>query len=231
MRGWTLQELLAPRYIEFYASDWSLIGEKLYSDGPLHRILFKITGIKEVVVDQSAAIGGCSKASRMSWAASRETSSEEGPFEAGYLADAPQPFQGSGKIVSSPESGSAGVLKRSFSMTNHGLSITPRFGFRRSDDGVHSNCWAMLDNVAIRDAGQTPSVGLHIKLHDGQFYALDPKKEIVCSWKITDSLFLGKEIVIDSGDTLHEIEYSFADDLAGPYRKLLVPQQEDVHHF
>jgi hypothetical protein len=196
MRGWTLQEFLAPRYIEFYASDWSLIGEKLYSDGPhdirprpLHRILSKVTGIKEVVFDQLAAIGGCSIASRMSWAASRETSreedesyclmvmfrvnmpilygegrkqafkrlqleimrssddmsifawrEEEGPFEAGFLADSPEHFKGSGKIISAPEYGRAGVLKRSFSMTNQGLSITLRFGFRHSDDGIGSNC-------------------------------------------------------------------------------------------
>lgn len=33
-RGWTLQELLAPRHIEFYANNWQLIGEKRYYSGP-----------------------------------------------------------------------------------------------------------------------------------------------------------------------------------------------------
>jgi hypothetical protein len=50
----------------------------------------------------------------------------------------------------------------------------------------------MLDNVAIREAGRTHSVGLHIKLHNGQVYAPDSEREIVCLRKMTDSLFLGK---------------------------------------
>lgn len=95
-RGWTLQELLAPRHIEFYANDWRLIGEKRYYSGPynlrpeecmvraapieprpLHALLSRTTGIQEHVFDQPDAIGGCSIARRMSWAACRQGSRKE----------------------------------------------------------------------------------------------------------------------------------------------------------
>lgn len=75
-RGWTLQELLAPRCIEFYASDWSIIGRKqtryeapehAYIDPrPLHPLLSRITVIKRSVFDNPITIRYSSTAQRMS---------------------------------------------------------------------------------------------------------------------------------------------------------------------
>jgi len=68
-RGWTLQELLAPRHVQFYVSDWREIGNKV----GLHRVLSAITGI-----DKDILLGGnlsnVSVARRMSWASDRKTS-------------------------------------------------------------------------------------------------------------------------------------------------------------
>ncbi|KAI0530358.1 heterokaryon incompatibility protein-domain-containing protein [Xylaria digitata] len=70
-RGWTLQELIAPKDLEFYDFSWTLYGSKasLYAD------IAHATGIDENVLrtgsrDLLAEIPVCQK---MSWAASRET--------------------------------------------------------------------------------------------------------------------------------------------------------------
>ncbi|KAF9071603.1 heterokaryon incompatibility protein-domain-containing protein [Rhodocollybia butyracea] len=71
-RGWTLQELLAPRRVIFFASDWKAIGTK----ASLHRDITGITGIPSMVLLMSDP-GEISIAQRMSWAAGRETTRVE----------------------------------------------------------------------------------------------------------------------------------------------------------
>lgn len=71
-RGWTLQELIAPDVVEFYAADWTEIGTK----ESLANILVGITGI------DSKALRGSDPslfnlAERMSWAARRVTTRPE----------------------------------------------------------------------------------------------------------------------------------------------------------
>ncbi|KAI0435710.1 heterokaryon incompatibility protein-domain-containing protein [Xylaria telfairii] len=71
-RGWTLQELIAPRQVVFFSSDGSYLGCK----DTIQRILVKITGIP------GCALAGCdlsefTVAERMSWASARETKLEE----------------------------------------------------------------------------------------------------------------------------------------------------------
>ncbi|KAF9071595.1 hypothetical protein BDP27DRAFT_1418945 [Rhodocollybia butyracea] len=71
-RGWTLQELLAPRIVVFFASDWKAIGAK----ASLHTAITEITGIPSNVLLMSDP-GEISVAQRMSWAAGRETTRVE----------------------------------------------------------------------------------------------------------------------------------------------------------
>jgi len=71
-RGWTLQELLAPRDIEFYASDWSSIGSK----SSLSERLARITYIPPLAL-QGASLDDFTVAEKMSWAGSRETTRKE----------------------------------------------------------------------------------------------------------------------------------------------------------
>lgn len=67
-RGWTLQELVAPKEVLFYSSDWKLLGSKL----KISDELCQITNIeKEVLV--TGAFHHVSIGKRMSWAASRQT--------------------------------------------------------------------------------------------------------------------------------------------------------------
>lgn len=72
-RGWTLQELLAPREIIFYAKGWIEIGRK----SNMRAVLEDITGVPQDVLEEPKNIGSKSVAARMSWAARRETKREE----------------------------------------------------------------------------------------------------------------------------------------------------------
>jgi hypothetical protein len=63
-RGWTLQELLAPRSVVFFDNDWIDVGTKL----SLEEIISEITGIDDFVNFRTACV-----AQKMSWTAKRET--------------------------------------------------------------------------------------------------------------------------------------------------------------
>jgi hypothetical protein len=71
-RGWTLQELIAPRDMEFYDKDWTWIGTKKR----LLRILSGITGIGEAILE-GVDVNNASVATRMGWAAGRHTTRVE----------------------------------------------------------------------------------------------------------------------------------------------------------
>ncbi|KAI8944620.1 heterokaryon incompatibility protein-domain-containing protein [Xylaria longipes] len=67
-RGWTLQELLAPREIVFFSKNWRKLTTKLTSV----EILSTITGIERVYLEGDA-LEDASAAKKMSWAAHRQT--------------------------------------------------------------------------------------------------------------------------------------------------------------
>lgn len=68
-RGWTLQELIAPKHVSFHDRNWVPLGTK---DGLSH-YLSQYTGIPiEVLIGQSRP-SSCSVAQRMSWASRRQT--------------------------------------------------------------------------------------------------------------------------------------------------------------
>lgn len=68
-RGWTLQELIAPKTVIFYNQTWEQLGTKK----SLCESLAAITGIDAPVLEGKQHLGACSIAKRMSWASSRET--------------------------------------------------------------------------------------------------------------------------------------------------------------
>ncbi|KAF4625580.1 hypothetical protein G7Y89_g12587 [Cudoniella acicularis] len=72
-RGWTLQELIAPAYVEFYTGNWSPIGTKLER----HKEIANITKIDLDVLVQAESIDNFSAAERFSWAAHRQVTREE----------------------------------------------------------------------------------------------------------------------------------------------------------
>ncbi|TVY55124.1 Vegetative incompatibility protein HET-E-1 [Lachnellula cervina] len=72
-RGWTLQELLAPVEMIFFAKDWTVIGNKRELRGALS----SITGIDEDILEDPKRMHFASIAKRMSWAADRETTRPE----------------------------------------------------------------------------------------------------------------------------------------------------------
>jgi hypothetical protein len=72
-RGWTLQELLGPREVIFYTSDWLPIATK-YS---LASRISKATSINEGVLKCMKPLDRVSVAQLMSWAAHRKTTRDE----------------------------------------------------------------------------------------------------------------------------------------------------------
>ena len=65
-RGWTLQELLAPRFMLFFDKDWRCLGNKV----TLENELSSITGIQQ---DHICEHTSASAAQKMSWASGRKT--------------------------------------------------------------------------------------------------------------------------------------------------------------
>ncbi|GJC78223.1 vegetative incompatibility protein HET-E-1 [Colletotrichum liriopes] len=72
-RGWTLQELLAPEFIDFFDNTWTHCGTKL----SLRSELSILTGINIDVLENSSLMYQVPIACRMSWAAYRQTTREE----------------------------------------------------------------------------------------------------------------------------------------------------------
>lgn len=72
-RGWTLQELIAPRKLQFFGQLWNFIGSR---QDLMHRVS-GITNIQTDVLDQTKPLADLSVARRLSWAASRKTTRKE----------------------------------------------------------------------------------------------------------------------------------------------------------
>lgn len=72
-RGWTLQELVAPVIVEFYAENWEPVGTKLER----YEEIAKITGISTAVLVRSREFDTFSAAEKLSWAAHRTVTRSE----------------------------------------------------------------------------------------------------------------------------------------------------------
>ncbi|KAH7303159.1 WD40-repeat-containing domain protein [Stachybotrys elegans] len=72
-RGWTLQELLAPRRLVFYSLGWTPLGTKVR----LCAVIESITGIPRLVLKGVDGLESASVSQRMSWAAQRHTKRKE----------------------------------------------------------------------------------------------------------------------------------------------------------
>ncbi|KAL2123888.1 hypothetical protein VTJ04DRAFT_253 [Mycothermus thermophilus] len=74
-RGWTLQELLAPKRVEFYTANWDYIGKK--DDDKLLTILSQASLVDECVLANIVSLDKISVAKKMYWASRRETTRTE----------------------------------------------------------------------------------------------------------------------------------------------------------
>ncbi|KAJ9614401.1 hypothetical protein H2200_002537 [Cladophialophora chaetospira] len=74
-RGWTLQELIAPRRVEFYNKYWQHLGDK--SSEVLRQLLFPMTRIDPEILEDSSLLPRLPAARKMSWASQRVTTREE----------------------------------------------------------------------------------------------------------------------------------------------------------
>ena len=72
-RGWTLQELIAPRNVHFLSDTWEFLGSKIdFADG-----LERITGVPAGVLKFERQLKDVSIVQRMSWASKRKTTRPE----------------------------------------------------------------------------------------------------------------------------------------------------------
>ncbi len=71
-RGWTLQELIAPANVVFYAAEWVKIGTK----AQLSSLITKVTSIDEDILHGGDLTQVCA-AKKMFWASRRATSRRE----------------------------------------------------------------------------------------------------------------------------------------------------------
>jgi hypothetical protein len=77
-RGWTLQELIAARRVEFFDHDWNLRGVKTSSTPlPWLEMLSRVSGVETHVLSDRDALFDISLGRRLSWAAHRQTSRPE----------------------------------------------------------------------------------------------------------------------------------------------------------
>lgn len=74
-RGWTLQELIAPKELLFYSSDWKPRHTRFQKAS----LIEKMTGISSVILEKPSrkALRELSVATKLSWATRRETAKEE----------------------------------------------------------------------------------------------------------------------------------------------------------
>lgn len=72
-RKWTLQELVAPTSVRFYAKNWVEIGTR----SSLHDIIAEITGIPSSVLKGEKTAKQCHVSERIAWAANREATEVE----------------------------------------------------------------------------------------------------------------------------------------------------------
>ncbi|KAK7414942.1 hypothetical protein QQX98_006267 [Neonectria punicea] len=73
-RGWTLQELIAPKSMAIFNRSWDYVGSKA---SLIHK-LSAITGIDVEILSHDAPLSSTCVAKRLSWAAKRETTRVEG---------------------------------------------------------------------------------------------------------------------------------------------------------
>lgn len=68
-RGWTLQELIAPRVLKFYDETWAFRGTK----STLRQLISQITKISGSILKDPARLSQLPVAQKMAWAANRQT--------------------------------------------------------------------------------------------------------------------------------------------------------------
>jgi hypothetical protein len=77
-RGWTLQELIAPRRVEFFDQDWNHRGAKTSTlSQPWLAMLSRVSGVDAPVLADRESLFDVSLGRRLSWGARRQTSRPE----------------------------------------------------------------------------------------------------------------------------------------------------------
>ncbi|KAK0710236.1 heterokaryon incompatibility protein-domain-containing protein [Lasiosphaeria miniovina] len=87
-RGWTLQELTAPKEVQFLDQNWNDKG----TNDSLQDTVSRITGIWKDILLGTATLGSISAAEKMSWAACRRTRRQEDVNMVWIYGEGPKAF-------------------------------------------------------------------------------------------------------------------------------------------
>lgn len=167
-RGWTLQELLAPRAMQFYDMDWRSMGTK----AELADILAYITRIDVSYLTGEKHFGTACIASKMSWLASRTTARVE---------DMAYSMLGIFNVIMTPQYGEGtGAFMRLQHLLLSTLTDESLFAWKLPQDqplqtftvpsGWESGEWGLLapSPPCFRDSDRLTTVGKYIpRVHGG----------------------------------------------------------------
>jgi hypothetical protein len=175
-RGWTLQELLAPRIVEFFTKEWEKLGDRT----SLKLLIYKVTSISPEALD-GIPLCQFSVDERLRWKGDRDTKRDEDAwYSLSGILDV--------EIVPAYSEGAASAFKRLMDEINSSKrcvqdlhSTDPRDDKRRIEEtkgGLLANsCQWVLDNATFQEwQGDSRSRLLWIKGDPGK-----GKTMLVCS--------------------------------------------------
>ncbi|XPS92519.1 hypothetical protein M3J09_001907 [Ascochyta lentis] len=153
-RGWTLQELLAPKSVDFFSQDGERIGDKT----SLLQAVHDATRIPAQAL-QGGALSQFSTDERMSWTEGRETTREEdGAYALLGVFDIHMPL-----IYGEGRQKAFAPLRREIEVSRRVQSlIKPPWTvpFRRDDDFVNRDSLDKVCRICAQPAGRASLVGL-----------------------------------------------------------------------
>jgi hypothetical protein len=151
-RGWTLQELLAPKAVEFFSADGDRLGDKI----SLIQEIQEATGICAQAI-QGSPLSQFTVPERMLWAESRKTTREEDAVYAllGIFDVYMPPLYGEGRGKALAR------LYREIEYLRLGKPLpSSTVPFRRDDDFISRDILDKIRQVCARPASRAALVGL-----------------------------------------------------------------------
>lgn len=150
-RGWTLQELIAPKTVEFFSTEGQILGTKL----SLMEEICNITGLSAQVLNGNP-LSHFSVSDRISWANKRETKREE---DAAYsllgIFDIHMPLlYGEGRKKAFAR------LYREIESSHLKTLPSSTVPFRRDDDFISRDSLDKIRQICARPASRAALVGL-----------------------------------------------------------------------
>ncbi|PPJ60919.1 hypothetical protein CBER1_06203 [Cercospora berteroae] len=194
-RGWTLQELLAPRDVYFFSESWHELGNlRGPDDEPLRKLVSQTTGISEYYLLATHRLTKANVATRMRWASGRETARTE---------DMAYSLLGNFDISMPLLCGEGKKAFRRFDTIRHGLPSDSPADFARytvHDDRLakrHGRDLTATTSYTMTNVGLSIELKLKSIVTDTIYLALlerqkakDKSRSAICLWRMGGTRFV-----------------------------------------